>query len=85
METTKIITSTKDFATALEQVEKIIDTKSSNYLLRSAFIQAEDGKMKISANNLDRYVAAQEAVLNDLCYELEIDDLIDDGLNDEEA
>lgn len=53
METTKIITSTKDFATALEQVEKIIDTKSSNYLLRSAFIQAEDGKMKISANNLE--------------------------------
>jgi hypothetical protein len=32
-----------------------------------------------------RYVAAQEAVLNDLCYELEIDDLIDDGLDDEEA
>lgn len=53
METTKIITSTKDFATALEQVEKIIDTKSSNYLLRNAFIQAEDGKMKIFANNLE--------------------------------
>lgn len=32
-----------------------------------------------------RYVAAQEAVLNDLCYELEIDDLIDYGLDDEEA
>lgn len=31
------------------------------------------------------YVVAQEAVLNDLCYELEIDDLIDDGLDDEEA
>lgn len=31
-----------------------------------------------------RYVAAQEAVLNDLCYELEIDDLIDDGLDDED-
>lgn len=29
--------------------------------------------------------AAQEAVLNDLCYELEIDNLIDDGLDDEEA
>lgn len=32
-----------------------------------------------------RYIVAQEAVLNDLCYELEIDDLIDDGLDDEEA
>lgn len=53
METTKIITSTKNLVAALEQVEKIIDTKSSNYLLRSAFIQAEDGKMKISANNLE--------------------------------
>lgn len=53
METTKIITNTKALTTALEQVEKIIDTKSSNYLLRSAFIQAEDGKMKISANNLE--------------------------------
>lgn len=31
-----------------------------------------------------RYVPAQEAVLNDLCYELEIDDLIDDGLDDED-
>lgn len=50
---TKIITNTKDLVTALEQVEKIIDTKSSNYLLRSAFIQAEDGKMKIFANNLE--------------------------------
>lgn len=26
-----------------------------------------------------------EAALNHLCYELEIDDLIDDGLDDEEA
>lgn len=50
---TKIIVNTKDLVTALEQVEKIIDTKSFNYLLRSAFIQAEDGKMKISANNLE--------------------------------
>lgn len=50
---TKIIANTKDFVAALEQVEKIIDTKSSNYLLRSAFIQAEDGKMKIFANNLE--------------------------------
>lgn len=53
METTKIIANTKNLVAALEQVEKIIDTKSSNYLLRSAFIQAEDGKMKIFANNLE--------------------------------
>lgn len=53
MEITKIITSTKDFATALEQVEKIIVTKSSDYRLRCAFIRAEDGKMKIFANNLE--------------------------------
>ena len=50
---TKIIANTKNLVAALEQVEKIINTKSSNYLLRSAFIQAEDGKMKISANNLE--------------------------------
>lgn len=50
---TKIIANTKNLVAALEQVEKIIDTKSSNDLLRSAFIQAEDGKMKISANNLE--------------------------------
>ena len=50
---TKIIVNTKNLVAALEQVEKIIDTKSSNYLLRSAFIQAEDGKMKIFANNLE--------------------------------
>lgn len=49
---TKITANTKNLVAALEQVEKIIDTKSSIYLLRSAFIQAEDGKMKISANNL---------------------------------
>ena len=50
---TKIIANTKNLVAALEQVEKIINTKSSDYLLRSAFIQAEDGKMKISANNLE--------------------------------
>lgn len=50
---TKIIVNTKNLVAALEQVEKIINTKSSDYLLRSAFIQAEDGKMKISANNLE--------------------------------
>lgn len=50
---TKIIANTKNLVAALEQVEKIINTKASDYLLRSAFIQAEDGKMKISANNLE--------------------------------
>lgn len=50
---TKIIVNTKNLVAALEQVEKIFNTKSSDYLLRSAFIQAEDGKMKISANNLE--------------------------------
>lgn len=50
---TKIIANIKNLVAALEQVEKIIDTKSSNYLLRNAFIQAEDGKMKIFANNLE--------------------------------
>lgn len=50
---TKIIANTKNLVAALEQVEKIINTKSSNYLLRSAFIQAEDRKMKIFANNLE--------------------------------
>lgn len=50
---TKIIANTKNLVAALKQVEKIINTKSSNYLLRSAFIQAEDGKMKIFANNLE--------------------------------
>lgn len=40
---TKIIVNTKNLVAALEQVEKIINTKSSDYLLRSAFIQAEDG------------------------------------------
>lgn len=50
---TKIIVNTKNLVAALEQVEKIIDTKSSNYLLRNAFIQAENGKMKIFANNLE--------------------------------
>jgi DNA polymerase III sliding clamp (beta) subunit (PCNA family) len=50
---TKIIANTKNLVAAFEQVEKIINTKASDYLLRSAFIQAEDGKMKISANNLE--------------------------------
>lgn len=50
---TKIIVNTKNLVAALEQVEKIIVTKSSDYRLRSAFIQAEDRKMKIFANNLE--------------------------------
>lgn len=41
--------------------------------------------MNTKKREVYRYVAAQEAVLNDLCYELEIDDLIDGGLDDEEA
>lgn len=53
MEITKIITNTKNLVAALEQVEKIIVTKSSDYRLRCAFIRAEDGKMKIFANNLE--------------------------------
>lgn len=50
---TKIIVNTKNLVAALEQVEKIIVTKSSDYRLRCAFIRAEDGKMKIFANNLE--------------------------------
>lgn len=50
---TKIITNTKELVTALEQVEKIINPKSSTPLLRSAFIQADGGKMRICANNLN--------------------------------
>ena len=49
----KITVNTKDLTTALEQVEKIVNTKSSNYLLRSAFIQAEGDRMKIFANNFE--------------------------------
>lgn len=41
---TKIIANTKNLVAALEQVEKIINTKAFDYLLRSAFIQVEDGK-----------------------------------------
>ena len=42
-------------------------------------------KKNTKKRDVYRYIVAQEAVLNDLCYELEIDDLIDDGLDDEEA
>lgn len=54
---------------ALEQAEKEYDDDKKNAKKREVY----------------RYVVAQEAVLSDLCYELEIDDLIDDGLDDEEA
>ena len=50
---TKIITNTKEFVTALEQVEKIINPKSSTPLLRSVFVHADGGKMRICANNLN--------------------------------
>lgn len=56
-------------AEALEQADKEYNSDKKNAKKREAY----------------RYVAAQEAVLNDLCYELEVDDLIDDGLDDEEA
>lgn len=69
METTKIITNTKNLVAALEQVEKEYNNDKKNTKKRDVY----------------RYIVAQEAVLNDLCYELEIDDLIDDGLDDEEA
>ena len=54
---------------ALEKVDKEYNNDKKNAKKREVY----------------RYVVAQEAVLNDLCYELEIDDLIDDGLDDEEA
>ena len=54
---------------ALEQAEKEYDNDKKNAKKREVY----------------RYVAAQEAALSDLCYELEIDDLIEDGLDDEEA
>lgn len=39
-------------------------------------------KKNTKKRDVYRYIAAQEAVLSDLCYELEIDDLIDDGLDE---
>lgn len=66
---TKIIANTKNLVAALEKVDKEYNNDKKNTKKREVY----------------RYVAAQEAILNDLCYELEIDDLIDDGLNDEEA
>lgn len=55
--------------------------KNKTYLTREKI----DNKKNTKKREVYRYVAAQEAILNDLCYELEIDDLIDDGLDDEEA
>lgn len=66
---TKIIANTKNLVAALEQADREYNNDKKNTKKREVY----------------RYVAAQEAILNDLCYELEIDDLIDDGLNDEEA
>lgn len=66
---TKIIANTKNLVAALEKVDKEYNNDKKNTKKRDVY----------------RYIVAQEAVLNDLCYELEIDDLIDDGLNDEEA
>lgn len=63
-----IIKMYNETAKALEQAEKEYDDDKKNAKKREAY----------------RYVAAQETVLNDLCYELEIDDLIDDDLDDEE-
>lgn len=54
---------------ALEQADKEYNSDKKNAKKREAY----------------RYIVAQEAVLNDLCYELKIDDLIDDGLDDEEV
>jgi hypothetical protein len=64
-----IIKMYNETAKALEQAEKEYDDDKKNAKKREVY----------------RYVAAQEAVLSDLCYELEIDDLIDDGLDDEEV
>lgn len=63
---TKIIANTKDFVAALEQADREYNNDKKNTKKREVY----------------RYVAAQEAILNDLCYELEIDDLIDDGLDE---
>lgn len=66
---TKIIANTKNLVAALEQADKEYNNDKKNAKKRDVY----------------RYIVAQEAVLNDLCYELEIDNLIDDGLDDEEA
>jgi hypothetical protein len=65
---TKIIANTKNLVAALEQADKEYNNDKKNAKKRDVY----------------RYIVAQEAVLNDLCYELEIDNLIDDGLDDED-
>lgn len=65
----KFINLYNETAEALEQADREYNNDKKNTKKREVY----------------RYVAAQEAILNDLCYELEIDDLIDDGLDDEEA
>lgn len=64
-----IVKMYNETAEALEQADKEYNSDKKNAKKREAY----------------RYVVAQEAVLNDLCYELEINDLIDDGLDDEEV
>ena len=64
-----IIKMYNETAEALEKADKEYNNDKKNAKKREVY----------------RYVVAQEAVLNGLCYELEIDDLIDDGLDDEEA
>lgn len=64
-----IIKMYNETAEALEKADKEYNNDKKNAKKREVY----------------RYVVAQEAVLNDLCYELEIDDLIDDGFDDEEA
>lgn len=59
---TKIIANTKNLVAALEQADKEYNNDKKNAKKRDVY----------------RYIVAQEAVLNDLCYELEIDNLIDD-------
>ena len=61
-----IIRMYNETAEALEQADREYNNDKKNTKKREVY----------------RYVAAQEAILNDLCYELEIDDLIDDGLDD---
>lgn len=64
-----IIRMYNETAEALEKADKEYNSDKKNSKKREVY----------------RYIAAQEVVLSDLCYELEIDDLIDDGLDDEEA
>ena len=64
-----IVKMYNETAEALGQADKECNNDKKNVKKREAYC----------------YIVAQEAVLNDLCYELEIDDLIDDGLNDEEV